>query len=471
MKKILIIANGVVAKYFLERIITNLDNSNQYYVVYYEDEVLPTRKSENFSFFKFDPTSFGKLSKLLKMENFFEVMIILGNKTDTLETLKNIRIVRKNLPISIMDKWGLDIDDKNIHLVNTNDIIVNRFTYALPNVPVIAQNIGLGLGEIMEVSIPFTSSYVYRHISSINQVDWKIVALYRNNQLILARDSLMLQPNDILLTVGKPKVLKQVYRSIKREVGQFPAPFGHNLYLLIDMRIDTKESIQRAIESAIFLNSKLKNRKVIISVLHPNNLDNLDFIKSFHKDNITLNINYNLDPIDKVLSEDRNLLDIGMILVSNRAFKNSQIRESLYNISLPIFKIGQKRICKSENSIVILTDNKDLEKISSVMFDISSQMKLNISLLDLNPEGEFRDVIVEYFNSLSRIFSKNIDIVTEELNPIREARKIDNFLQFIPFTKTVAKSDFFSIFSNDVEKLYYKLDEYNQIFVPVNTNI
>ena len=39
----------------------------------------------------------------------------------------------------------------------------------LPNVPVLAQNIGLKQGEIMEIRIPFGSSYAYRYIGSIEQ--------------------------------------------------------------------------------------------------------------------------------------------------------------------------------------------------------------------------------------------------------------------------------------------------------------
>ena len=49
------------------------------------------------------------------------------------------------------------------------DVLANGMVERLPNVPVLAQNIGLKQGEIMEIKIPFGSSYAYRSIDSIEQ--------------------------------------------------------------------------------------------------------------------------------------------------------------------------------------------------------------------------------------------------------------------------------------------------------------
>ena len=96
----------------------------------------------------------------------------------------------------------------------------------LPNVPLVAQNVGLGQGEIMEVHIPFGSSYAYRHIGSILQRKWKIAALYRDEKQILPTNATMIKPNDTLLILGKPLVLDGVYRTINKRMGLFPEPFG-----------------------------------------------------------------------------------------------------------------------------------------------------------------------------------------------------------------------------------------------------
>jgi len=64
MKNILILADGIVAKHFLERVIENYATENNYYVVYYNEKVLPKFRNSNMKFFFFDPTSYIKLSQL-----------------------------------------------------------------------------------------------------------------------------------------------------------------------------------------------------------------------------------------------------------------------------------------------------------------------------------------------------------------------------------------------------------------------
>lgn len=467
MKKILLIVNGLIAEEFLQRISDDFVNTNEYYVVYYEDEILPSKKSENFKYFKFDPTSYAKLSTILKRENFFQVLIILSNKIDVEAVIKNIRMVRKDILISVMDRWNLDINGKNIQRINANDVVINRLIHTLPNVPVIAHNIGLGIGEIMEISIPFTSSYVYRHISSIEQKDWKIVGIYRNNKLIIARDTLMIQPNDIMLSIGNPDVLKQVFRSVKQDMGQFPAPFGNNIYVLIDMRVDNKESIIRNLEAVRLLDAKLKNRKVIIKILNPNDINLLEFIKRYDL-NFNICINYYQDKtLSELLYEDNKVYNIGLVVTSRVLFEHRNNKTTLFLAKVPVLKIGRKDFSTIENSIVLLSNNQDLERTSSIMFDISAQLNINLKLLDLDPEGDFKEGTIEFFQNISKIFSKDVEIISDIKNPIREAKKMDNFLHFIPFNRDIVRASIFSIFSTRVERLYYKLDDYNQLLIPV----
>ena len=232
MKKILIIADGILAKQFLEKVMETEAGENSYTIVTYKEETLPKKRPENFKFFEFDPTSYEKLAVILN-EQFFQVMIMMSNELDVKATYANIRKVDSKVRVVIMDRWDLKIEDKRLLMLNSREILASRFTDHLPNTPIVAQNIGLGIGEIMEVSVPVGSSYAYRHLASIEQSRWKIAAIYRSNTLILPRPALMLLPNDLLLLVGDPKVLQSVFKSIKRELGQFPSPFGSNIHCII----------------------------------------------------------------------------------------------------------------------------------------------------------------------------------------------------------------------------------------------
>ena len=247
---VLILADGIVAKHFLQRLAKSEFGDNLYHIVYTDDQ-LKEIVSENFIFYKFDPTSFVKLSSLLHTKTFKEAMILLANKIDTIASYENIRRILKNMTIVIFDRWNLNIEDRYAIFINANEVLASIMFDHLPNVPVLAQNIGLGKGEIMEVLVPFGSSYVYRHIGSIEQKRWKIAAIYRNNRLILPEPLIMILPNDLLLLIGEPEVLKQVYKMIKREVGQFPMPYGINSYLFIDMAKESTSSIKRNLLYAI----------------------------------------------------------------------------------------------------------------------------------------------------------------------------------------------------------------------------
>ena len=181
MKNVLVILDGIIAKKLLDRMIETNTGNNMYDIVYINDYILPEQRPSNFTFYKFDPTSSFKLKFVLDKVTHNEALVVLNNKDDTLAVIANIRARRKNFYFTVYDNWDLDSLDTKINYYKGNEILANGLLEKLPNIPVLAQNIGLGQGEIMEIKIPFGSSYAYRYIGSIRQKDWKIFALYRIN--------------------------------------------------------------------------------------------------------------------------------------------------------------------------------------------------------------------------------------------------------------------------------------------------
>jgi hypothetical protein len=78
-----------------------------------------------------------------------------------------------------------------------------------------------------------------------------------------------------------------------------------------------------------------------------------------------------------------------------------------------------------------------------------------------------KELVVEHYNNLSTIFSKTIKVIEEDENPIKILKQKENFIQLLPFTQKLTSRRIYSLFSTDSEKLYYKLDDYHQIFIPV----
>ena len=466
MKKILIISDGVVGEHFIQRVAETYTSENIYYVVQLKEKKFPDASPARFKFYEFDPTSLYKLSNLLKME-FIQVVIAMSSQCDVENTIKNIRVVKKQLRIIVLNKWNMKNEDGNVILVNSNEILSSRLLDYLPNVPVIAQNVGLGEGEIMEVLVPFGSSFVYRHIGVIEQNNWRIVAIYRNRKLLMPSRRRMIQPNDLLVLVGEPAVLKSVYRAIKRELGQFPEPFGTNIFLYIDMNIVSHSIMKQLVRRAVYIHTKFKH-DLIIKIVNPSDLEIIQYIKAYRDLNIIIDIDYDGVDFKEIFFRDVKAYHVGLVIVSNEMFENYYVRRALYEVHVPVLKLSNRSFSKVKDAVLILSENRDFEKISTTIFDISEQMNFNLELYNyLHEHQEDKAQVIEHYNNLSNIFSKSIKIIKENENPISALKQKDNFLQILPFTSKLIPRRIYALFSTNSEKLYFKLDDYHQIFLPV----
>lgn len=466
MKKILIISDSTIGRHFIQRAIDTFTKDNIYYVIQPKAAVFENAPLSRFKFFEFDPTSLYKLSNVLKME-FSQVFIAMQNSVDIEVTIANIRVSKKRLRIILVDQWALKIEDSNVVQINTNEILASQMFDYLPNVPVIAQNVGLGEGEIMEVLVPFGSSFVYRHVGVIEQKNWRIVGIYRDGKLILPEERRMIHPNDQLLLVGDPAVLNSVYRAIKREIGQFPQPFGRDLYLFIDMLKDDENEIMRLVEKAIAVHANFKNR-LVIKVCNPSSIGILTKIKEERSERVIVDVDYKESYIDDIILNDIKSYDIGMLIVSAKMFANEKMREILFDANVPVLSLAKRSVDAIKDTVVVLSDNKDLEKISTTVFDLSAQMGFNLELLkNESEESVEQDEIIEHYRNLSAIFTKNININLHHDNPIRKLTKRENFLLCIPFTAKILQRKSSTLFSTDIETLYYRLNGYHQLFIPI----
>jgi len=467
LRRNLIIADGIVAKRFLEQIREIKSRHNEFFILHQDDSILPDIKPENFLYYNFDATSYSKLSALMKNE-ITDVYIVLKNKMDTIIVYENIRKIKKHLKITLLDMWGIQIEDRFLSKIDSTSLLSQKLLEKLPGVPVTPKDVGLGIGEIMGVSIPFSSSYVYRFVGSIEQRNWKIVGIYRDGKLIIAKDHHVIQPNDSLLIIGEPNILKTVYNGIKEELGQFPSPFGANLYLYMDFAVLTRKRVEKNIEDILYLNSILKNKKLYVRIVNPNRFDLLDRIRELQTKITSIEIEYTTSTIEETISGDIKQFNVGAIVTDRTIFSIRKNKKLFYKASLPLLKLGDVPLKDSQKSVVILSDIFESEKISSVVFDISKQLNNAIELYSFDLREEQKESIVEHYENLGKIFGKKIKVVElKDNNPILDLKKEVGVFQILPFTKTVLKRRIQSFFSTDVESNYFILDRFNQLFVPI----
>ena len=471
MKKILVILDGIVAKKLLHRIVESNTGDNYYDIIYLNDLILPEKKPSNFTFYKFDPTSPSKLAMVLDKNIHSEALIALNSKDEMLSVIANIKEQQRTLQMNILDYWGIELEDAYVNIYKGIEVLANGMVERLPNHPVIAQNIGLKQGEIMEIRIPFGSSYAYRYIGSIEQKDWKIFGLYRNEKMISIKPSLILKPNDVILVIGKPKVLMQVYNAIGKNQGQFPMPFGHNIYLYLDAVLQNEENIIQSIEEAKHLNNILKNRKLIIRITRPTNVKLMKTINDaiIGNEAIVLQIDYKNSGFDAILREDRKRLDIGMIMLSYEFFKDISSIDALSEMKIPIMKLGKEMIQSVKETFVLVNDINSYEQISPIIFDVASQMKSKTKIFDMDPIGDEKKLdLIDHFESLAKIFNQKIEVVAQNKNPIRELKKQENILQIMPLKKDMfAKRYFYEFFYTNSDVLAFDIEKYNQLLIPV----
>jgi hypothetical protein len=474
MKKILIILDGIVAKKLLQRVIETNTGDNSYDVIYMNETILPDKRPSNFTFFRFDPTSKSKLAMVLSKDVHAQVLIALNSKDEMLNVIKNIQEEKPKMQMSILDYWGINIADQHINIYKGIDVLANGMVERLPNIPVVAQNIGLKQGEIMEIRIPFGSSYAYRYIGSIEQREWKIFGLYRKQQLIKIKPSLILKPNDVILIIGKPEVLMQVYNAIGKTQGQFPMPFGHNLYLYLDLYLQSVETVKKCVVEVKYLNQVIKNQKLILRITRPTTVDLMGFIKNElgEVNNLTIEIDYGNLGFDALLKKDLRTFDIGLMMISYELFKNKEGISKLVDLRIPILKTGLGDITTIKNSIILLNDTKSYEQISPIVFDVSSQLKLKTKIFDMDPTGqENKSYILDHFENLAKIFGQKVEIISKEKNPIRELKNQKNVLQILPLKKDMfMKRKLNRFFYTNSDLLSFDIKDNNQLLIPVIEN-
>ncbi len=471
MKNVLVILDGIVAKKLLDRMVETNTGNNIYDIVYINDYILPEEKPANFIFYKFDPTSASKLKFVLDKIVHNEALVVLNSKDETISVINNIKQHNSNFYFTVYDIWDLDCSDKMIHYYRGNEIQANGLLEKLPNIPVLAQNIGLRQGEIMEIKIPFGSSYAYRYIGSIAQKEWKIFALYRNQILINVKPSLVLKPNDIILIIGKPKVLTQVYGAISRTAGHFPMPFGNNIYVYCDLYIQPQQEVIDSIKKAKVLHQRMKNKNLIVKITRPTTVNLMNSIKELieMEENIILEIDYANTGIKAILKEDKKRFDIGLLVLSQGFFTYKEAFKNIIEHKIPIFKLGIEKLINVKNTILLLNEVADYEQLSPIVFDIAGQLKIKIKIFNMDPVGDAsKDELISHLENLSKIFNHEVHILNSSNNPITQLTKEKNILQILPLKKDMFEKRRIKFLSTNSDLLSFDLTQHNQLLIPIS---
>jgi hypothetical protein len=473
MKNILILANSEMAKHFVQWVGKRRINNNEYYITC-SSQLTDTSSTaiNNFNFIDIDPTSLFRLKEMISKVEFTTIYVVMSKKDEALVTLENIEKINPKLMVVFVSKWDdLLIEKENVSVVNLNELLSVNLYEKLPNVPKIAKNIGLGKGEIMEILVPFGSSFAYRHIGAISHRKWKVVAIYRKEKQIFPNNATMIMPNDRLIVIGNPIVLEELYKRVNKRQGVFPEPFGKNLYLIIDM-LNNKDEIDREIEEALYLKKLLPKTKLYIRFINIQDLNTLNSYRKLEEDkDISLLITYKENEILSDIDYDVSQLDIGLFLLNKELFFKKNYKVHLYGLMRPVYIFGNVSLYSIKDTFVLMDNEQNMESLSTSVFDFSESLGLKLTLCNYSPEGEFDENknIVEHYESLSKLYNFNINIEEKYVNPIREIMQHEKILHIAPFVNSRKSISFFHYLSTKFTYYFLEIQKHPQLLIPIDS--
>ena len=472
MQNILILADGRVADELIQRIGQKRIGVNRYTVVMPHPSEQEAKHAANIEIHHFDPTSDLKLRSLIHAHDFATVFIVMADDEEGQACLKIIRSVDKQIQVVLLDHAEAteNVSESATHIVHATQVIASRLYDHLPNVPVVAHNVGLANGEIMEVLVPYGSSFAYRHVGSIAQVKWRIAAIYREQKQILPTSGTMIRPQDSLLILGKPQVLNNIYQRISKKAGRFPEPFGRYLYLFLDLAVDEEDALHY-VQEALRLLELAEKTRLYIRVINVGDFKTLETIRSFERKDVLIHVAFDVSESETVLLDDVIGLDIGLVLMSPASFRNPAIADEMLGQKKLVFLFGDSPFYAAERSVVLMTNEAEMESISSTLFYASETLELKPCLCYYDPEGDFdrHKMVVEHYETLARIFQYPITVEAKTLNPVRALESMESVLQIVPFTSILLEKGMFSFFSTRLSDYLLQSTRHPKLLIPAES--
>jgi len=87
-------------------------------------------------------------------------------------------------------------------------------------------DLGLGMGEIMEVTVQSNSPVIGKTLAILRPKSWLLAAIYRDGKLVVPHGNTEIEENDKCLLTGDPAVLPDIAEYFQRGSSEFPLQFG-----------------------------------------------------------------------------------------------------------------------------------------------------------------------------------------------------------------------------------------------------
>lgn len=92
-------------------------------------------------------------------------------------------------------------------------------------------DVGLGQGEILEVTVLPHSSVIGKSMAELSPKAWLVAAIFRKGQLVVPHGQTRVEEGDRVLLVGEPAILPAIADVFRAGESEFPLQFGNMVYV------------------------------------------------------------------------------------------------------------------------------------------------------------------------------------------------------------------------------------------------
>ncbi|HIC87662.1 MAG TPA: hypothetical protein EYP03_05615 [Aquificae bacterium] len=327
------------------------------------------------------------------------------------------------------------------------------------------EGISIGIGkDIIQIKVLPSSILANQKVARFSSSKWKIVAIYRDNKIILPRGNTVILPGDQVLFIGEPKILESTISLFLKNEPQFPLDYGYAQVVIL------KDIEKNYLKENLFLYSKTKVRE--IDFYFQENEVPKDKLEKILKEL----------PTNKLLSYKviKNLdeVDIGFISLKKKNFKlkmlsyifttKNALPIKLFNkYAIPVFLcIGKE---KYENILCPIFNMEESIKALETAFQIAKMMGANLHLLlikqaDIVENSINLHEIKKHIDFYKRIYKLKANIIHKTGNPVKITSQISKDYDLVVTSSKIGK--YSTLFKPYPPHLIFLFSKSSSLLVP-----
>lgn len=182
----------------------------------------------------------GTSALTLERAGIRETRVVVAAMTDRQANLEICRLARERFEVPHLLALTASADDAapfrqfGAEVVVIGAAMATALRNRLERSSLALEGVGLGEGEILQITLHPSSPAIGRALRSFSPQDWTVAAVFRNGRLIIPHGDTVLEGGDLLLLIGQPDVLPAVGEYLRLGRTRFPLPYGSDVLALAD---------------------------------------------------------------------------------------------------------------------------------------------------------------------------------------------------------------------------------------------